>query len=199
MELPGPRPAERADARRNRARVLAAASGLLDERGLDGVTMAAVARAAGVSRNTVLNRFGDRAGLARALVDEPELRLQDALLRGPPPLGPGAPARRRLHAFLDALADLTDAHRALLLEVDGGRPAGRYETGAYAAWRLHVGVLLAEAVGEGAAPAEAGGEGAAARPAASATSPRAPTCCSRRWRPTSSTTGGCARAARSPH
>jgi AcrR family transcriptional regulator len=137
-------PYQRAAARRNAARVLAAARRLVADRGFADVTMAAVARAAGVSRNTVLNHVGDRAGLARALLDDHERGLQDALLDGPPPLGPGADAEERLVAFLQALAAHTDAHRDLLAEVDGAAPAGWYRTGAYAAWRLHLAALLGE-------------------------------------------------------
>jgi AcrR family transcriptional regulator len=135
---------ERADAARNRARVLDAARRLFAERGLRAVSMADVAEAAGVAKGTVFHRFGDRSGLALALLDEHERELQERVLRGPPPLGPGAPARERLRAFLEALADLTDDHRELLLEVDHARPAGRYRTGAYRAWAQHTAVLLHE-------------------------------------------------------
>ena len=119
-----PRP-ERADAARNRGRVLEAARQLFAERGVQAVTMSEVARAAGVAKGTVFHRFGDRAGLALALVDEAERALQEQVLRGPPPLGPGAPPRERLLAFLDALAELTVEHRDLLREVEqssAGRP-----------------------------------------------------------------------------
>jgi AcrR family transcriptional regulator len=135
---------ERADAARNRERVLAAARRLFAERGLRHVSMSDVAREAGVAKGTVFHRFGDRSGLALALLDEHERELQERVLRGPPPLGPGAPARARLIAFLEALAELTDEHRELLLEVDHARPAGRYRTGAYRAWAQHTALLLAE-------------------------------------------------------
>jgi AcrR family transcriptional regulator len=135
---------ERADAARNRERLLAAARALFAERGVRAVTMSEVAREAGVAKGTVFHRFGDRAGLALALVDEHERALQEAILRGPPPLGPGAPPRERLLAFLGALTELTVAHRELLLEVDGAAPAARYRTGAYQAWLQHVVLLLGE-------------------------------------------------------
>jgi AcrR family transcriptional regulator len=135
---------ERADAARNRERVLVAARRLFAERGLWNVSMSDVARAAGVAKGTVFHRFGDRSGLALALLDEHERELQERVLRGPPPLGPGAPAGARLVAFLAALADLTDEHRELLLEVDHARPAGRYRTGAYRAWAQHTALLVAE-------------------------------------------------------
>jgi AcrR family transcriptional regulator len=128
----------RADAARNAERVLAAARRLFAERGVAAVTMSDVAAAAGVAKGTVFHRFGDRAGLARALVDDAERDLQERLLYGPAPLGPGAPPRERLLAFLGALAELTVEHRALLLEVDGASPGARYRTGAYRAWLQHV-------------------------------------------------------------
>ena len=133
---------ERADAARNREKLLAAARTLAAEKGIAAVTTSDVARAAGVAKGTVFHRFGDRAGLMRALLDEHERDLQERVLRGPPPLGPGAPAPTRLHAFIDALLDLTDEHRDLLLEVDGAQPAGRYRAGAYGAWHQHVVTLL---------------------------------------------------------
>ena len=82
---------ERADAARNRERVLTAAQRLFAEHGVRAVTMSDVAREAGVAKGTVFQRFGDRAGLALALVDEQERELQERILRGPPPLGPAHP------------------------------------------------------------------------------------------------------------
>jgi AcrR family transcriptional regulator len=134
----------RADAARNHEKVLSAARRLFGEHGVSAVSMSRVAEEAGVAKGTVFHRFGDRAGLARALLDGHERALQDEILRGEPPLGPGAPAPERLAAFLRALAELTDARRELLLEVDGSEPGARYRTGAYAAWALHVRVLLDE-------------------------------------------------------
>ncbi len=135
---------ERADAARNRARVLEAARRLFAERGVEAVTMEEVAREAGVAKGTVFNRFGDRAGLALALLDDHERDLQERVVRGPPPLGPGAPPRDRLLAFLAALAELTFAHRDLLREVERASPAARYRTGAYQAWLQHTVLLLGD-------------------------------------------------------
>ena len=136
---------ERADAARNRRRVLTAARRLFDERGVQAVTMSDVAREAGVAKGTIFHRFGDRPGLAQALVDDAERELQERVLRGPPPLGPGAPPRERLLAFLDALLTLTAEHRDLLLEVDSAGPSARHRTGAYGAWLQHTALLLGEA------------------------------------------------------
>jgi AcrR family transcriptional regulator len=138
-----PRP-ERADAARNRRRVLDAARRLFDAHGVAAVTMSDVAREAGVAKGTIFHRFGDRQGLAQALVGDAERDLQEAILRGPPPLGPGAPARERLLAFLDALLTLGIEHRDLLLEIDSAGPAARQRTGAYRAWLRHVTMLLGD-------------------------------------------------------
>src|SRR6266542_6033252 len=109
-----PRP-ERADARRNRLRVLEAADRLFAEQGVRNVSLDAIAAAAGVGKGTVFRRFGDRAGLAVALLDERERELQERMLSGPPPLGPGASPAERVLAFLDAYVDLLDTHADLLL------------------------------------------------------------------------------------
>jgi AcrR family transcriptional regulator len=135
---------ERADAARNREKVLAAARRLFAERDVANVTMDEIARAAGVGKGTVFHRFGDRAGLALALLDDRERELQDLILHGHPPLGPGAPARERLVAFLDAILDFTIEHAELLIAADSGRPGGRYLTGAYAGWHRHTALLLSE-------------------------------------------------------
>ena len=84
-------PRERADAARNRRRILAAAERLFEQRGVAEVPMEAIAEEAGVGKGTLFRRFGDRAGLAWALIDERERGFQDAFIRGPAPLGPGAP------------------------------------------------------------------------------------------------------------
>jgi AcrR family transcriptional regulator len=134
---------ERADAARNRVRVLAAAERLFAERGATSVSMEDVARAAGVGKGTLYRRYPDRAALAVALLDEHERRLQQRLLDGAPPLGPGAPPGERLAAFYDAMVDLLDRHLDLALAAETG-PA-RFRTGAYGFWRAHVRVLLREA------------------------------------------------------
>nr|BFE88362.1 hypothetical protein GCM10020093_109630 [Planobispora longispora] len=73
-------------------KVLAAAARLFREKGVDNVSMDAVAAEAGVGKGTLFRRFGDKSGLAVALLDERERELQGAILSGPPR---SAPARRR--------------------------------------------------------------------------------------------------------
>ncbi|MGI9099335.1 MAG: TetR/AcrR family transcriptional regulator [Solirubrobacteraceae bacterium] len=137
--------AQRRDALRNRERVLAAAQRLLLEEGVEAVEIREVARAAGVGVGTVYRRFGDKGGLVAALLDERERIFQDRLLSGPAPLGPGAPPRQRLVAFLHALADLTEETLPLLRALHGSCAGARFHIGAYRAWRLHATVLLLDA------------------------------------------------------
>lgn len=133
---------ERADAARNRALVLDAAARLFREHGVAAVSMDQVAAAAGVGKGTLFRRFGDKAGLAVALLDEQERRLQAAILTGPPPLGPGAEPADRLVAFLDAYVDFLDANLDLLHMSETARPGARYAIGAYRLWHRHVEYLL---------------------------------------------------------
>jgi AcrR family transcriptional regulator len=135
---------ERRDALRNRRRVLVAAQQLLAESGVDAVEIREVARTAGVGVGTIYRRFGDKSGLCAALLDERERAFQESLLSGPPPLGPGAPPRERLVAFLHGLADLIDENLPLLRVLQGSTPGKRFHVGAYRAWRLHATVLLTD-------------------------------------------------------
>ncbi|HET9141139.1 helix-turn-helix domain-containing protein [Actinophytocola sp.] len=136
---------ERADAARNRARILDAAERLFHEHGVDSVSMDQLAQAAQVGKGTLFRRFGDKAGLAVALLDSREARLQAAVLSGPPPLGPGAPPAERLTAFLTAYADFLDAHLDLLHMSETARPGARYRIGSYRLWHRHVEWLLGQA------------------------------------------------------
>jgi AcrR family transcriptional regulator len=136
---------ERADARRNRLKILDAAERLFAQHGISNVSMDAVAKAAGVGKGTLFRRFGDRAGLAVALLDERERELQERILHGPAPLGPSASARNRLVAFLTAYADFLDAHGDIVLESETAVAGARYRVGAYRFWHRHVAVLLEQA------------------------------------------------------
>jgi AcrR family transcriptional regulator len=135
---------ERADAASNRRRILAAATELFGERGAACVSMQDVAKAAGVGMGTMYRRFGDRAGLTFALLGERHRDLQERLLRGAPPLGPGAPAAERLHAFGRArIALLDDGEAEMLLTTAKAESATL--RGPDAAYRTHLAVLLRDA------------------------------------------------------
>jgi AcrR family transcriptional regulator len=102
-----------------------------------------VAAAAGVGKGTLFRRFGDRAGLLRALLDERERAFQEELIRGEPPLGPGVPARERLVAFGNRLLEEIEIQGDLLLAAEAGVPPGRRLLhSVYAVHRAHVTALL---------------------------------------------------------
>jgi AcrR family transcriptional regulator len=136
-------PPERADATRNRARILDAARRLFADRGAACVSMDEIAAAAGVGKGTLFRRFGSRAALALALLSEREICFQEGFIRGAPPLGPGAPPLERLIAFGEARLDLMADHAEVLAAAEIG-PA-RFDSPPYAVYRLHLTLLLREA------------------------------------------------------
>ena len=138
-------PIERADAARNRRKVLAAAEELFATRGVAAVSMDDVAAAAGVGKGTLYRRFGDKSGLAAALLDEWETQLQQEMLGGPPPLGPGAPPEERLAAFVDAYLGFVVAHLDLVAMSQTASPGARLRTGSHRLWVHHCRLLLTEA------------------------------------------------------
>jgi AcrR family transcriptional regulator len=133
-------PRERLDAVRNRRRILAAAGELVAAHGAEGLSMNAVAAAAGVGKGTIFRRFGDREGLLHALLDEDTIDLQNQFLSGPPPLGPGAPPAERLEAFIVAFVRFEAAHLELLLAAEQGHIGA--DGSALTSFRLHVSWLL---------------------------------------------------------
>ena len=134
-------PRERSDAARNRVALLEAAGRLIDQVGVDALTMEAVAAEAGVGKGTVFRRFRSREGLMGALLDHSETEWQTAVMSGPPPLGPGAPPWDRLLAFGRSRLETTLRHADLI------RSAGAMSTRSYAAYSfsaMHVRYLLTE-------------------------------------------------------
>lgn len=118
---------ERADAARNRQHLLATAREMLAEVGADRITMDALAERSGLGKGTVFRRFGTRAGIFGALLDDSERAFQEQVLAGPPPLGPGAPPFERLVAYGQARIHLLMEHQEIARAALGGRqpiPAG---------------------------------------------------------------------------
>ncbi|TXS49192.1 TetR/AcrR family transcriptional regulator [Streptomyces sp. t39] len=150
MELTGvgDSPALRADAVRNRARLLEAASRFVEEHGVNCLTMEAVAKSAGVGKGTVFRRFGDRTGLLMALLDHSEQAFQARFLGGPPPVGPGAPPLERLHAF--GRATLREAASRLELYLAAQPDAERrYANPPYQVRLTHVTMLVRQVAPDG--------------------------------------------------
>ena len=141
LPMLGAEPVERRDAARNREALLRAAAELVEEHGVDAVTMDAVAARAGVGKGTVFRRFESREGLMGALLNHTETAWQAAVISGPPPLGPGAPPMERLLAFGRSRLEGT------LVSADLIRAAGRAGARSYAAYSftmMHVRFLLQE-------------------------------------------------------
>lgn len=142
---------ERADAARNRAAILAATEELLVREDAEHVSIDAVAAAAGVGKGTVFRRFGSRAGLLRALVEDRMDGLSRQIRSGPPPLGPGAPPVERLTAFFDAVIAVASRNSALIsaYEYAAAGPqraaAAEHANDAYAWWYEHLAGLIEQA------------------------------------------------------
>lgn len=146
---------ERADAVRNRRAILAATEKLLAIRRAADISIEQVAAEAGVAKGTVFHRFGSRTGLMTALMYERARELSEAITDGLPPLGPGAPDRDRLLAFLDAVIDMVARNKSLLAELArttetgteteaGTEPAaGSAGKPVYSVWHTHLRTLLA--------------------------------------------------------
>jgi AcrR family transcriptional regulator len=145
IELPllAPAPPERADAARNRQRILCTAERLFAERGVSCVSMDEIAAAAGVGKGTLFRRFGSRAALAMAVLSERESAFQEALIRGAPPLGPGAHPRDRLIAFGEGRLDFLVEHAEILAAAEIGPE--RFSSAPYEVSRLHLTLLLRQA------------------------------------------------------
>jgi polyketide synthase 12 len=122
LSWPAPR-AERADAVRNRAHLLATAREMLAQQGADKLTMDALAERAGLGKGTVFRRFATRAGIFQALLDDDERAFQERVLSGPPPLGPGAAPLDRLIAYGRARVRFLLEHREIArAALDGSQP-----------------------------------------------------------------------------
>lgn len=142
LPLAGPDPerSERADAARNRRRILEVAAALVAEHGIERVSMQDVAKAADVGTGTLYRRFGDRAGLALALLQQDTIAFQEEFLHGAPPLGPGAAAAERLRAWGERYLEIMEEHSDLIAAATT-RPG----TGPEPAYATHLAVLLREA------------------------------------------------------
>lgn len=140
-------PRVRSDAARNRDTLLCTAARMVAEEGAAAVTMDRLAAEACVGKGTIFRRFGNRAGLMAALLDGSEADFQARVMRGEPPLGPGAPPYERLIAFGVARFQESVQRIDLLEAAGGGRSHAAYSFGL-----LHVRHLLAELGVEGDLP-----------------------------------------------
>jgi AcrR family transcriptional regulator len=139
----------RADAARNRTAILRATEQLLTHCHPQQISMEQVAAAANVGKGTVFHRFGSRYGLLRALMQERARDLEAAITAGPPPLGPGAPPRARLLAFLTAVVEVVARNKGLLAALGPGAPVTTAPTQeprethpVYQSWHSHISQLV---------------------------------------------------------
>lgn len=141
-ETPGA--AERRDVARNRGRILEAARGLFEERGVVNVTMEEIARAAGVGKGTLYRRFPHKGLLCHALLDEPAREFQAETLAGLGEVGAGPV--EKLALFLDRLVVFTDENLDLLYggheTLDGAERLAHFAHPSYGWLRGTVLVLL---------------------------------------------------------
>jgi AcrR family transcriptional regulator len=109
---------ERSDAAANRKLILAAAENLMAERGVEAVTMAEIAQAAGVGKGTLYRRFTNKPQLCLALMNEQMLSFQnDVLACLQEQATRDVPFMQQLSSFLESLVYFTDIHLPLLCEV----------------------------------------------------------------------------------
>src|SRR5579864_368492 len=101
---------------RTRASILAAARHLLADRSSHEISAGAIARQAGVSRLTVYNHFGSRAGVFGALAGWPMTPARPA----DPGLGPREAVRLRLAEACRRWSSDTALHRHLAPSGDAG-------------------------------------------------------------------------------
>ncbi|OWU85658.1 TetR family transcriptional regulator [Oceanicola sp. 22II-s10i] len=112
---------EQARARRQE-QIEAAAYDLLEKKGYDGTTMAAVARQAGASMETLYRWYGDKQGLFRALVT---LNTQEVRARLDTALSGGADPEAALRVGgAELLAMLTGARAVALNRAAAADPSG---------------------------------------------------------------------------
>ena len=140
----GPPRAERADAARNRRLLLATAREIVAGQGADKLTMDGLAERAGLGKGTVFRRFGSRAGIFQALLDDDEREFQERVLSGSPPLGPGAPPLDRLIAYGRARIGFLIGHREIARAALDGRERDQPAGSQTPMSRAHIRLLLGE-------------------------------------------------------
>ena len=114
-----------------RSLVLAAADALFAETDEQHpVSMDEIAAAAGVGKGTVFRAFGSRDNLLDALFASRMAALRAAVESGAPPVGPGAPPRKRALAILDALLTFKLDNRRLIRAREIAS-AGLFQAGHY--------------------------------------------------------------------
>ncbi len=129
----------RADAVKNRRRLLDTARRLFAAHGVEAVSMSAIAAAAGVGKGTLYRHFENKTELCQALLDHDQRALQAETLRRlrdePDPL-------QNLHWFMQAVAAFVVRSGELLCSGAGGAVLPPLEHPAHYWWRQTIRSLL---------------------------------------------------------
>jgi AcrR family transcriptional regulator len=136
--LPDNRPT-RADALQNRELLLATAQALFDAQGVEVVTMAAIAQAAGVGKGTLYRHFENKGDLCQALLDEDQRKLQERTLQR---LRQDDDPLKLLRWFLREVAQFVEANQALLCTHSGEAAVPLLTHPAHLWWRQTIHQLL---------------------------------------------------------
>lgn len=130
----------RADAARNRRRLLDTAARLFDADGVGDVTMSAIAKDAGVGKGTLYRHFDDKADLCHALLDEDMRDFQQRTLEHIRTCGDPLTC---LRWFLREAAAYVVAHSELLRAVANEGGIDMLQHPAHVWWRQTIyGLLL---------------------------------------------------------
>ncbi|MFK7800935.1 MAG: TetR/AcrR family transcriptional regulator [Anaerolineae bacterium] len=109
---------ERRDAAENRQLILATASRLFDENGVESICMSEIAKAAGVGKGTLYRRFSSKGELCLALLDSELRQFQNWVIQTfQEQTQNGVPTSRRLHWFIEQVVTFTVKHLPLMVEI----------------------------------------------------------------------------------
>ena len=144
---------ERRDAAENRQQVLETAARLFTTHGVEAVTMAEIARAAGVGKGTLYRRYADKGQLTLALMDACVRHLQDEVAEERCRVALSQPALAQAEALLDRLIGWIEEHTAWLGVISdqaAGERRGTVQCGSLYRW-MHTALvgLLERAVADG--------------------------------------------------
>ena len=133
----------RADALQNRAHLLETARRLFNEQGVEGVTMSAVAQAAGVGKGTLYRHFENKTELCFALLDEDQRTLQERSFQR---FRTTREPLENLRWFLIEVAEFVERNRAFLCAGDTmqEKPTAALAHPAHQWWRQTIYHLLSQ-------------------------------------------------------
>lgn len=129
----------RADAVRNRRRLLETAQRLFNEHSVESITMSDIAKAAGVGKGTLYRHFNDKADLCHALLDDAMHEFQSRTLQK---MGNLTQPYETLRWFIREAALYVHCHSALLNEFTNQSKPFALQHPAHIWWRQTIFGLL---------------------------------------------------------